>query len=260
MILIISKKDDLISYGFYNAYRTIYKDVKMIERENELDNLEYKIVIVNNYNFYNDIKVNKKTIYILINEHVLFENKLKNNNVKYFIIKEYSSLIDITNFEKIEKYCYKSNNLILMPFCSIFTKNQILWHYKKNLIIKKNIPKNIISYDNTTSISKELIHLNYTKSNIKHIKTIIDKLYNEKNIYLTNYNGNKIDYKAISYMALGNYVMTKSKIDELYTLKLKDDIKKINLDRIVQNIEIIYNDLTFEKYIKILNNYFLLSV
>lgn len=260
MILIISKKNDLISYGFYNAFKTIYKNVDMIYTDFHFDTLkDYKIIIVNNYDFLYKIPINIKTKYILINENCIFENRLKVKNINYIIVKEYSSMIDLTDFKKIDNYMYNLNNLIIMPYCSIFTKNQILWHYKKQIITNKNIPINIVTYENTIDIAKKLIELKYEKSNIKKLDTIINRCYNEKNIYITNYDSDKIDYKSLSFMSLGNFVMTDRNVNNTITLKLAEDIKKVNLNKIVQNIEIIYNDFTFEKYVKLLN-YFLLSV
>lgn len=260
MILIISQKDDLISYGFYNAFKTIYKYVDMVYTDFQIDTKKnYKIILVNNYDFIYKIPLNTNTKYILINENCIFENRLKIKNIDYIIVKEYSSLLDLTNFKKIDNFMYHSNNLVIMPYCSIFTKNQILWHYKKQIITKKIIPKNILTYENTNNIVKDLIGTKYDKSNIKKVDTIVNKCYNEKNIYITDYDSNKIDYKSLSFMALGNFVMTKRNVNNTITLKLGEDIKKVDLNKIVQNIEIIYNDYTFEKYVKLLN-YFLLSV
>lgn len=260
MILIISKKDDLISYGFYNAFKTIYKNVDMIYTDFNIDILKnYKIILVNNYNFIYKIPLKKDAKYILINENCIFQNRLKTKNIDYIIVKEYSSVFDLTNFKKIDNYMYNSNNLVIMPYCSIFTKNQILWHYKKQIITKKNIPKNIVTYENTNNLAKKLIGLKYEKSNIKKVDTIVNRCYNEKNIYITNYNSDKLDYKSLSFMSLGNFVMTNRNVNDTITLKLGEDIKKVDLNKIVQNIEIIYNDFTFEKYVKLLN-YFLLSV
>lgn len=259
MILILTKKDDLISYGFYYAYKTIYKYVDIIDHISQYKEKKYNFVVINNFDFCDKIKLDNSTKYILINENILFENKLKNNNCKYVIVKEYSSLINLDGFKQLDKNMYHSNNLIIMPYGSIFTKNQILWNYKKDLIKNKIIPKNIKTYENTSSIAKELIGIKYDKINIKKVSSILDKCKNNKFIYITNYDPNKIDFMGLTFMAYGNYVMRGNKQCDLYTLKFTDSIKNVNLNRIVQNIEIIYNDYTFEKYVKILN-YFLLSV
>lgn len=255
MILILSKKNDLISYGFYKGYRTIYKDVKIIYTKKQLFNLNnYKTIIINNYDFYNDIPIKDNIKYILIDENCLFENKLKNNNIHYYIIKEYSKDIDLSNFKKIDNFMYISNNIILMPYCSIFTKNEILWHYKKKIIKDKIIPTKFITYDNLKDYYRK--SLNYITINNKDIEKMIFNLFNTKKIYISTYDINKFNYKSLSYMALGNYSMTNSNNSNCYILNIGDN-KKVDFNKIIQNIEIIYNDFTFEKYIKILNNYFM---
>lgn len=256
MILIISKKNDLVSYGFYRAFRTIYKDVKIIYNEKQMINLDYKTLIINNFDFFDKIPIKKEYKYILINENCLFENKLKNININYLIIKEYSTQYDLTNFKKIDNYMYISNNIILMPYCSIFTKNEILWHYKKKIIIQKKIPNKVYTYDNIR-FTNELIKIDYIKNNNKNIEEMVNNLFNYKNIYITDYDKNKLNYKSISYMALGNYTMTNSNLNEIFYTFNIGKIDKVDFNKIVQNIELIYNDFTFEKYVKILNNYFL---
>lgn len=252
MILIISKKNDLISYGFYKAFKTIYKNVDIIYDIKQLFDInKYKSIIVNNYDFANKLPIIDNLKYILINENCLFENKLKNNNINYLIIKEYSIQYDLSNFKKIDKYMYFNNNIVIMPFCSIFTKNEILWHYKKNLIINKKIPECLLTYENLNM--NDVVKINYIKINKKNTEDIINKCFNEKNIYLNTYDVNKFNYKSISFMALGNYTMTNSNIDDIfYTLNFKNDTQ-IDFNKIVQNIELIYNDFTFEKYVKLLN-------
>lgn len=257
MILIISKKNDLISYGFYKAYKTIYKYVDIIYDKTQINkDKEYTQIIINNFEFFDNIPINVNIKYILINEYCLFENKLKNNDIKYLIIKEYSKNINFDNFNKLDKYMYQDNNIVIFPFCSIFTKNEILWHYKKFIIKNKKIPKNIITYDNTSNFAKDLVKINY-KKNIYDINKLIDLSFNDKNIYLSFYDINKFDYKSISFMALGNYSMTNSNIDENFYVFKIGQLENVDFNKIVQNIEIIYNDFTFEKYVKVLNNYFL---
>lgn len=260
MILIISKKNDLISYGFFKAFKTIYKNVDIIYNSSKLNDLnKYKIIIINNYDFYDKIKLNNNLLFLLINENCLFQNILNNNNIKYYIIKEYSNDINFNNFNKLDKYMYYDDNIIIIPYCSIFTKNEILWNYKKKIILNKKIPNKIITFDNLNNkYSNKIIKLNIEKINLNSIDNIINK-YNNNNIFLSFYDNNKFNFKAISHMAFGNYSISNSNVHDIFNIININDLnnKNIEFNKIIENIQIIYNDFTFEKYIKIINNYFL---
>jgi len=62
-------------------------------------------------------------------------------------------------------------------------------------------------------------------------------------------------------MAMGNFSITNSELNKNIFNILEYDINyNLDLHKIIQNIQLIYNDFTLEKYIKIINNYFLLLV
>jgi len=259
MISVISHKHDLISYGFYKGFKTIYKDVDIYYNEGNINKIvNSKIILINNYDFFDKIPINKNTIYVLINENCIFETKLKNENCKYFIIKEYDSSINYNNFKKLDKYCYINNNIIIIPYGSIYTKNEILWNYKKKLIKKKSITYKINTFDTIpTEYIKDITYLNYEKINLKTIDNIL--LYSTKSeIFLSFSNKNRFDYKSITFMSFGNLSMTNSILNNKnFNILNMDNKNPLKFDKMVQNIETIYNDFTFEKYVKLINNYFL---
>jgi len=262
MICIISKKNDLISYGLYKAFKTLSKNVEIIYNEVELKKLKnIKIYVINNYDFIEDIDISNESKYLLINENCIFENRLNINKCKYYIIKEYSKQINLSDYKKINEYIYTNNNIIIFPFCSIFTKNEILWNYKKKFIKNKNIKNNILTFDNINiDHKKKLKNIKYQKINLNSIENIITHSKNNQ-IFLSTYDHNKFDYKSISFMAMGNFSITNSELNKNIFNILEYDINyNLDLHKIIQNIQLIYNDFTLEKYIKIINNYFLLLV
>lgn len=262
MICIISHKNDLISYGFFKAFKTLYKNVIIVYNHKQLTNItdDIKVFLINNYDFFDNIPIIKTCKYLLVNENCMFENKLNNNDCKYFIIKEYSDKINYEkdNFKKYEKYLYHNNKIIVIPYGSIFTKNEILWNYKKQIIVDKKMINEIILFDNINSqYIKDLINIKYTKINNKNIDNILNYIKTNK-IFLSFYDNDKFDYKSLSVMSFGNFSITNSLLTKknMNILEISNN-NILDFYKIVQNIEIIYNDFTFEKYVKLINNYFL---
>ena len=265
MISIITNKNDLTSLGFYNAYKTLYKTVNWITYPSEYSLIkDSKIVIINNFERLELISLKKNTIVLLLKPHTIFEKELVKNHIKYYIIEEYSSDISFDNYIIIEKYMYIKNNHIIMPYFSIYTKNHILFNYKNNLLNKK-----IIEFDHNKIIMIKNRHRAMIKDlKIKKIKIFNRlnkfqerKLIEENNIFQSFSDINKFDSKSLSYMSLGSVSMTNSFLTKMNVKNTildgdKNDIKYFNIerkDKLIENVQEIYNNYTFEKYVIILN-------
>jgi len=265
MISIITRKNDLISLGFYKAFKTLYKDVNFITYPNEYCKIkDSKIVMINNFDNLNLISLNKKTIVLFLSKNIIYENKLITENIKYYNIEEYSNDKSYDDYINTEKFMYIKGNKIIMPYLSIYTKSEILYNFKNNLLNKE-----INDFDYT----KIYMIKNHIKGVIKNLKIkklkIINrlnkyqekKLIEENNIFMSFSDIDKFDSKSLSYMSLGSLSMTNSIINKLYihnTILNGDinDIKDFNNQikyNLIKNVQDIYNNYTFEKYVIILD-------
>jgi len=265
MISIITNKNDLIGLGFYNAFKTLYKNVNWITYPSEYSLIkDSKIVIINDFSKLESIIMDKKMIIILLKPQPIFEIKLKSNDIKYYIIEEYSNDKSFDDYILKEKFMYMKDNHIIMPYLSIYTKNNILFNYKNNLF-----NKNIEEFD----YNKIIMIKNRKKGmignlKIKKLKILNNinkhqerKLIEENNIFQSFSDINKFDSKSLSYMSMGSLSMTNSIITKMYVNNVIlngniKDIEEFNIERkskLIENVQEIYNNYTFEKYVIILN-------
>jgi len=265
MISIIANKDDIISFGFYKAFKTLYKDVFFIAFPSQYHlMINSKIIIINNFDNIEEIIIKKEKKYVLLKKNELMEKKLKNLQITYYIIEEYINTKLYVDYDMKEKFMYMKENIIIMPFMSIYTKNEILYNYKNNILLKKEKNLNeekMIMIKNRNK--KELKKYNLPKLKIfNYINSIEEKkLISDINIFVSFSNPNKFDYKSLSYMSLGSLSLTNSLLNKIYIPKIismnyKEDIKKFKekFEKYqIKNIQEIYNNYTFEKYVKVLN-------
>jgi hypothetical protein len=267
IISIISDKNNLISFGFYKAFKTLYKDVFIIYYPSQFSILDKSnIIIINSFNNIEKMIISKNKKYVLLKKNEEMENILKKSNCIFYKIFEYDQDFLYKDYDMIAPFMYMKNNFIIMPYMSIYTKNEILFNYKNNILINKNDDfdkdKMIMIKNNNGKLIKQnklpkLKIFNYL-NNLQQKKLIEDF-----NIFVSFYNPNKFDYKSLSYMSLGSFSFTNSKLNKQYIPKtiginFEKDIRKINKDSKkyqIKNIQEIYNNYTFEKYIKILNKF-----
>ena len=265
MISILTNKHNLVALGFYNAFKTLYKTVHLITYPVDYRLIkDSKIVIINDFTKLAFITFQKDMIVLLLKKNENYEKKLISENIKYYNIEEYSNDKIYEDYIKKERFMYIKENQIIMPYFSIYTKSVILLNYKNNLLKKK-----IEEFDHNNII----IFKNHKRGMIKSLKikklkrfTCLNKHQEEKlikdnNIIQSFSDINKFDTKSITYMSLGSISMTNSVLTKKHIKNtiLNGDIKDIvyfNIERkhnIIENIQEIYNNYTFEKYVIILN-------
>ena len=265
MISIISNKDDLIALGFYKAFKILYKDVFFIVYPSQYRLMKNsKIIIINNFDNVQNILIDKNTKYILLEDNNFLEKKFKKLNIKYYRIYEYDNDFLYDDFQMKEKFMYIKDNTIIMPYMSIYTKNEIMFNYKNNILIQKEnfyFEKNkIIIIKNRNKKEKKKYKLPKLKI-FNYLNSLQEKkLIQDQNLFISFSDPNKFDYRSLSYISLGSLSITNS-LNKMYfniinINNYEDDIDKFNLNfkkNIIENIQIIYNDYTFEKYVKVLD-------
>jgi hypothetical protein len=272
MISIISNKDDLIAIGFYKAFKILYKDVFFVVYPSQYHLMkDSKIIIINNFDHVENILINKNTKYILLNEHRSLEKKLKKLNIKYYNIFEYNNDFFYDDFEIKGKYMYLKDNIIIMPYMSIYTKNEIMFNYK-NLLKKENYyfdKDKIIMIKNRNNKERKKYKKIPKLKIFNYINSLQEKnLIQDQNIFISFSDPNKFDYRSLSYISLGSLSITNSLLNNKHfdniidiksistNLDYKVKIEKFNSNfkkNIIENIQIIYNNYTFEKYVKVLD-------
>ena len=265
MISIISNPNDLITLGFYKAFKVIYNDVFLITYYSQYKQMkDSKIIIINRFDNVMNIIYDKNKKYIILNRNKKIEKIFKELNIKYYIIYEYDDDFSYDNFIQKEKFMYIMDNIIIMPYFSIYTKNEILFNYKNNILLKKefNRKNDIIMIKNDHHEERKKYKLPKLKifnclSSIQEKKLIVDH-----NLFISFSKPNKFDCKSISYMSLGSLSITNSLLNKKYIFNsiplddFKNNIKNFNYNfksNLVMNIQEIYNNYTFEKYVKILD-------
>jgi len=274
MISIITNKDDLIALGFYKAFKTLYKDVFFIVYPSHYHIMKNsKIIIINNFDNVDKILINKNTKYILLEEHRSLEKKLKKLNIIYYRIFEYDNNFLYDDFEIKEKFMYLKDNIIIMPYMSIYTKNEIMFNYKNNLLLKKENyyfdKDKIIMIKNRNNKEKKKYKKLPKLKIFNYINSLQEKnLIQDQNLFISFSDPNKFDYRSLSYISLGSLSITNSLLNNKHfdniidiktistNLRYKVKIEKFNSNfkkNIIENIQIIYNNYTFEKYVKVLD-------
>jgi len=274
MISIITNRDDLIALGFFKSFKTLYKDVFFILYPSQYHLMkDSKIIIINNFDHVEKILINKNTKYLLLSEHHSFEKKLKKLNIVYYNIFEYDNDFLYDDFEIKEKFMYLKDNTIIMPYMSIYTKNEIMFNYKHNILLKK---ENYYFDQNKIIMIKNRNHEERKKYKklpkikiFNYINSLQEKnLIQDQNLFISFSDPNKFDYRSLSYISLGSLSITNSLLNNIHfdniidiksigtNLRYKVKIEKFNLNfkkNIIENIQIIYNNYTFEKYVKVLD-------
>jgi len=265
MISIISNPNDLITLGFYKAFKTIYKDVSLIIHHFQYKQMEdSKIIIINRFDNVMNIIYDKNKKYIILNRNKKIEKIFKELNIKYYIIYEYDDDFLYDGFIQKEKFMYIMDNIIIMPYFSIYTKNEILFNYKNNISEKEifNKKNDIIMIKNNHHEERKKYKLPKLKifnclNPIQQKRLIVDH-----NLFISFSEPNKFDYKSISYMSLGSLSISNSLLNKknifnsIHIDDFKNNIKNFNYNfksNLVMNIQEIYNDYTFEKYVRILD-------
>jgi len=271
MISIISNKDDLIAFGFLKAFKTLYKNVFFIAYPSEYHLMKNsKIIIINNFDYIENILIDKNTKYILLKEHHSLEKKLKKLNIIFYRIFEYDNNFLYDDFEIKEKFMYLKDNTIIMPYMSIYTKNEIMFNFKHNILLKKdndyfNKDKIIMIKNKNPNEWKKYKNLPKLKI-FNYINSLQEKnLIQDQNLFISFSDPNKFDYRSLSYISFGSLSISNSLLNNMYfdniidinsNLHYKVQIEKINSNfkkNIIENIQIIYNNYTFEKYVKVLD-------
>jgi hypothetical protein len=267
MISIITNTNDLIALGFYKAFKILYKDVFLIVYPSHYHLMKNsKIIIINNFDNVQNILIDKNTKYILLEDNDFLEKKFKKLNIKYYRIFEYDNDFLYDDFEMIEKFMYIKDNIIIMPYMSIYTKNEIMFNYKNNILIKKEnyyFDQNKIIIIKNRNKEKKKYKLPKLKI-FNYLNSLQEKnLIKDQNLFISFSDSHKFDYRSLSYISLGSLSITNSLLNNMHFDNIininnyKDNIDKFNLNfkkNIIENIQIIYNNYTFEKYVKVLDN------
>ena len=140
-----------------------------------------------------------------------------------------------------------------------------MFNYKNNILIQKENyyfdKDKIIMIKNRNKKEKKKYKLPKLKI-FNYLNSLQEKkLIQDQNLFISFSDPNKFDYRSLSYISLGSLSITNS-LNKMYFDNIidinnyKDNINKFNLNfkkNIIENIQIIYNDYTFEKYVKVLD-------
>lgn len=269
MISIISNPNDLITLGFYKAFKTIYSDVSLITYISQYKQMkDSKIIIINKFNNIMNIIYDKNKKYIILKRNEKIEKIFKELKINYYIIYEYDDDFSYDNFIQKEKFMYIMDKIIIMPYFSIYTKNEILFNYKHN-IVRNIVEKENFNKKNDIIMIKNDHHEERKKYKLPKLKIFNclssiqqKRLITDHNLFISFSKPNNFDCKSISYMSLGSLSITNSLLNKKYIFnsihidEFKNNIKNFNYNskqNLIMNIQEIYNDYTFEKYVKILD-------
>ena len=128
-----------IHYGFFNAFKYLNFDVYWFDDDDDFKNFNFdNCLFITEGQVDKNIPINNNSIYILHNCNI---GKYRNIDKKYNLQVITKSALDRYNFTKINKYCYYSNNLLMMCWATDLLPNEIdenILKVKTNSIKSKN--------------------------------------------------------------------------------------------------------------------------
>ena len=145
-----------------------------------------------------------------------------------------------------------------------------MFNFKHNILLKKdndyfNKDKIIMIKNKNPNEWKKYKNLPKLKI-FNYINSLQEKnLIQDQNLFISFSDPNKFDYRSLSYISFGSLSISNSLLNNMYfdniidinsNLHYKVQIEKINSNlkkNIIENIQIIYNNYTFEKYVKVLD-------